>query len=332
MSETGPTLRAAPGGPAPIADRLRVQSGVISRAQVHLGGGAVWDIRRRLRRREWVRVLPGVYLDHTGVPTWVQRGWAGVLYLWPAALAGESAVRAVLGPAWRRYDDEGPIEIAVARDRHIQVPTGYRVRRTTRLEQRVVWNAGPPRMRLEEAAVDVASRQPHEFEAIAVLADICHSRRTTPARVRDAWALHPRLRRRVWLGRILDDIAEGTCSVLEHGYLTRIERAHGLPRGHRQAPLEAGRGSEYQDVAYLRHGLVVELDGRLFHDTARARDVDLDRDLDAAALGGRLTVRLGWGQVFDRPCRTTERLVRLLRARGWDAMPTPCGPTCLLRP
>jgi hypothetical protein len=91
MTEAGRVPRSPPGGPDPIADRLLVQSGVISRAQVHLAGEAVWDIRRRLRRREWVRVLPGVYLDHTGVPTWVQRGWAGVLYLWPAALAGESA-------------------------------------------------------------------------------------------------------------------------------------------------------------------------------------------------------------------------------------------------
>src|SRR4029077_2539782 len=191
--------------------------------------------------------------------------------------------------------------------RHLRAPAGYRVRRTTDFGQRVLWSAGPPRVRLEEAALDVAARQAGEFEAIAVLADICHSRRTTVARVRSAWAGRSRLRRRAWLGEILGDLAEGTCSVLEHGYLTRIERAHGLPRGRRQALLDAGRGTEFQDVVYPRQHLHVELDGRLFHDTARACDVDLDRDLDAAALVGGLTVRLGWGQVFDRPCRTTER-------------------------
>jgi hypothetical protein len=153
-----------------------------------------------------------------------------------AALAGQSAVRAVLGPGWRGYDDRGPIEIAVARDRRVGAPPGYRVRRTSDFGQRVLWNAAPPRVRLEEAAVDVVARQTREFEAIAVLADICHSRRTTAARVRDAWAQRSRLRRRVWLGEILDDIARGTCSVLEHGYLTRIERSHGLPHDRRQAP------------------------------------------------------------------------------------------------
>jgi predicted methyltransferase len=50
----------------------------------------------------------------------------------------------------------------------------------------------------------------------------------------------------------------------------------------------------YRDVVYAEFEQVVELDGRLFHDSADARDADLDRDLDAAVerLG---TVRLGWG-------------------------------------
>jgi very-short-patch-repair endonuclease len=327
--------RAFPDGPSAadaIGGLLLGQAGVISRAQAHACGEAVWDVRRRLRRREWVRLLDGIYLDHTGEPTWLQRSWAGVLYLWPAALAADAAVRAVLGPGWRRHDDREPIEIAVDRDRHVRAPVGYRVRRTTSFDERVLWNARPPRIRLEDAAVDLAARQPGEFEAIAVLAEICHSRRTTAARVRDAWAARTRLRRRIWLGQVLDDIAEGTCSVLEHGYLTRVERAHGLPSGTRQTPQDVGRGPEFYDVTYARQHLIVELDGRLFHDSARARDVDLDRDLDAASLAGGLTVRLGWGQVFDRPCRTTQRLVVLLRNRGWRGTPVHCGPTCPVRP
>jgi very-short-patch-repair endonuclease len=297
---------------------------------VYAAGEAVWDPGRRLRRREWVRPLDGVHLDHTGEPTWLQRSWAGVLRLWPAALAGESAVRAALGPGRRRHDDHGPIQLAVARDRHVHTPTGYRVRRYSGLADRVGRNAGPPRIRLEHAAPDVAARQPGEFETIAVLADICHRRRTTVARVRDAWSRRARLPRRAWLGEILDDIAEGTCSVLEHGYLTRVERAHGLPHGTRQVARQADRGQQLRDVVYRRQALVVELDGRLFHDTARARDADQDRDLDEAALAGGLTVRLGWGQVFDRPCRTTRRLAPLLRSRGGAGTPVRCGPACPL--
>ena len=83
----------------------------------------------------------------------------------------------------------------------------------------------------------------------------------------------------------------------------------------------------YRDVSYPAYDQVVELDGRLFHDSALDRDADLDRDLDAAVdrLG---TVRLGWGQVFGRPCRTAARVALLLQYRGWPGSPTPCGPEC----
>jgi len=132
------------------------------------------------------------------------------------------------------------------------------------------------------------------------------------------------------LHEVLQDIADGTCSVLERGYLARVELAHGLPPGRRQAPGRTARGRVYRDVDHDRFGLVVELDGRLFHETAAQRDLDLDRDLEAA-LDHRLTVRLGWGQVFDRPCRTAGRLETLLRRRGWEGSAVRCGPGCRLR-
>lgn len=61
--------------------------------------------------------------------------------------------------------------------------------------------------------------------------------------------------------------------------------------------------------------MVVELDGRLFHDAATGRDRDLERDLDTAT-DGRSTVRLGWGQVFERPCTTAAKVGRLLQLAG----------------
>ena len=72
---------------------------------------------------------------------------------------------------------------------------------------------------------------------------------------------------------------------------------------------------------------LVELDGRLFHDTARQRDADLERDLDAA-VEGMGTVRLGWGQVFDRACDTAGKVAALHRARGWTGSARRCGPDC----
>lgn len=308
---------------------LNEQHGVISRRQVQELGGTPGDIERRLRRREWVRLLPGGFVNHTGEPTWVQRAWAGVLYLWPAALAHRSALRAAAGPGWRRHDDSGPIQILVARDRHVAGPAGYSVKRVASFEEKVQWNLAPPRMRLEEALIDVAAAEESEYAAIAVLADACQARRTTAARLARTLRARPRLPRRRWMLNLLKDIADGTCSALEQGYVTKVERSHGLPSAHRQARERTDGGTVYRDACYEAFGLLIELDGRLFHDSARQRDRDLDRDL-VAAVDGRTTVRLGWGQVFERPCRTAGRVAALLQQRGWTGPPRTCGPACAI--
>ena len=69
--------------------------------------------------------------------------------------------------------------------------------------------------------------------------------------------------------------------MLEHGYLTLVERPHGLPAGRRQVR-DSRHGPLYRDVVYGELDQVVELDGRMWHDSAEQHDADLDRDLDAA--------------------------------------------------
>ena len=81
---------------------------------------------------------------------------------------------------------------------------------------------------------------------------------------------------------LLTDIAAGTCSVLEHAYLDRVERPHRLARASRQVSVAMPGGSILRDVEYDELDLVVELDGRLFHDEAEQHDRDLERDLDTA--------------------------------------------------
>ncbi|WP_036420350.1 type IV toxin-antitoxin system AbiEi family antitoxin domain-containing protein [Mycobacterium sp. 360MFTsu5.1] len=301
---------------AEIAEVLGRQAGVIARRQVLEAGRHDPYIRRMLRRNEWARIHDGVYVNHTGPPTWQQRAWAAVLYAAPAALCLESAM-------WR----EGPlIHVAVDVNRTVLVePDGVRIHHLAQLDQRALWHVGPPRVRYEEAALDVACRTT-EFEAIAVLADACQSRRTTAQRLLAALDGRARIPRRRWLRAVLVDIADGTCSVLEHGYLNRVERAHGLPRATRQARSRSSAGVRYRDIEYGQR-LVVELDGRLFHDSAAARNNDFERDLDAA-VDGRLTVRLSYQQVFDRPCQTAGKIAQILKQRGVEVYGHPCGPAC----
>jgi hypothetical protein len=189
------------------------------------------------------------------------------------------------------------------------------------LEERVQWNLGPPRVRYDGALIDVAADAPSDLDAVAALADACGSRRTTAARLLRTLEQRQRLRRRTWIEGVLDDVAQGTCSVLERGFLDLVERPHGLPAGRRQASHRHAGSTVYRDVDY--DGLVVELDGRLFHDSTRARDLDRERDLDAA-VGGAETIRLGYGQVFERGCSTAAKLGAVLQRRGWSGQTHSC--------
>jgi len=304
-----------------VARLLDLQSGVVSRGQALQAGLRDHDVRRMLRRREWSVVHPGVYVHHTGPRTWQQRAWAAVLSVEPAALGHQSAIAAA-----KKDEPGGPMHVVVDRNRAVRAPEGVVLHRLTAWESRVLQNTSPPRQRLEEAVLDVASTADRELDVVATLADAVGSRRTTAQRLRTALDGRTRIRRRSFLESLLDDVAAGTCSTLEHAYLDRVERAHGLPSGDRQVHSSV-KGTVYRDVDYVRYLFLVELDGRIGHSSTADRDRDLDRDLDAAVELERLTVRLGWGQVYERACVTAPKLGKVLAARGWTGQTIRC-PCC----
>jgi hypothetical protein len=313
--------------PAELAERLVLQSGVVSRGQALTSGLKQHDIRRLVRRREWAQVHPGIYVDHTGSPTWIQRAWAAVLYAWPAALAHESALRAADGPGHRRGEDrETVIHVVIDHGRTVTAPADVRVHRCRHANRRVLWNLGPPRLRYEEAVLDVALDASDDLTSLGILAAAIQARSTTADRLIGCLQSRARVPRRDWFLAVLRDLAEGTCSVLEHEFLVRVERPHGLPRAARQQRATATMGIVYRDVTYAG-ALVIELDGRLFHDSAGQRDRDFERDLDAA-VDALETIRLSWGQVHSRSCVTAARLAVVLRRRGWRGAPVSCGPGC----
>lgn len=302
----------------------RDQAGVLARRQLREHGWTDADIRRAVRRRELTPVHRGVYVDHTGPLTWEQRAWAAVLFAWPAALCDVSALRAFEGVPSTRNEDQ--LHVAVDRSRTVVAPPGVVVHCRVDLDAQVAWHLGPPRLRYEEAVVDVAARQVRRLDAVAVLADAVGSRRTTATRLVSAIASRGRMRRRAWLLDVLRDIDTGTWSVLEHGYLTRVERPHRLPTGFRQVRHVGASGARYHDVE-LPGLAVIELDGRRFHSGSRQRDRDLERDLDTA-VEATPTLRLGYGQVFDRPCQTARKVGAVLGHLGWEGVVASCGTGC----
>jgi hypothetical protein len=310
---------------AEIQELLRTQEGVISRRQVLAAGSNDVEIERRLRRREWARIHPGVYVEHTGPPTWSQLAWAAVLYHWPAALAGDTALAA---QRVRGYEQRtgSPIEVSVDRDRRVVRRLGIVVRQHARFESLCQMQLDPPRQRLEHALLGVASRKRALDRSVGVLADAVQQGRTTPRRLIEALDERPRLRHRALLRMVLVDVQSGVHSVLEHRYLVDVERAHGLPTGKRQRRTQLDGFITFRDVDYVDHGLTVELDGRIGHTEVEDQWSDLERDVSTITAGD-VTLRGGWVHVLD-PCRLAVAVARVLVSLGWSGWITPCSPDC----
>lgn len=306
-----------------LAPLLTMQSGVVRRTQLLEIGFADHDIARMLRRKEIARVHDGVYVDHTGPLTWDQRSWAAVLACWPSVLRGASAQRSSDLSRRDGPDDHRPIEVLVDASRNLRAPRGIDVRRSRQLGEQADWSLLPPRQRPAHWVLELAAEAPAELDAVAVIADAVGAGRVHPDDLRVALDARSRCGRRRFLGGVIGDAAAGTCSVLEHGFLHRVERAHGLPASRRQVR-DSIKGTVYRDVEYPLFATIVELDGRLHHSGVRNRDRDLERDLDAAA-SDRLTIRLGWGQVFGAECRTAVRLGAVLASHGWAGVVRPCA-------
>lgn len=216
--------------------------------------------------------------------------------------------------------------MAVDHRRRVTSIDGVKVHRVVGLDALVHPAKSPPVMRLEHAVLDVAASARSNESAVAVLADACQRRRTTAQRLLDELDARPKLRRRRFLLTLLRDVATGVFSALEHRYVNRVERPHGLPTSTRQRRFRPEGTSFYRDAEYLGYSTVVELDGRLGHEFSEERWDDLDRDIQST-LNGDITLRLGWRHV-EQSCRSAAAVARLLRARGWTGSLRRCGPDC----
>jgi hypothetical protein len=110
---------------------------------------------------------------------------------------------------------EGPVHVAIDLRRTVIAPPGVIVHRMSSLGDRVRWNASPPTVRPEHAALDVAGEQPDIAAMFRVFADAVQSRRTTAVRLREAVDSRPRVARRRLVIDLLSDLADGACSVQE---------------------------------------------------------------------------------------------------------------------
>ncbi|MFZ0529608.1 MAG: DUF559 domain-containing protein, partial [Propionicimonas sp.] len=117
-------------------------------------------------------------------------------------------------------------------------------------------------------------------------------------------------------------VAAGVDSPLELRYLRDVERAHGLPRAaRRERPAHRFRS----DAWYREYGVIVELDGALYH-RGLARSTDMTRD-NLHRLNGLITLRFAWTHVVGDPCGVARQVAAALSLNRWPGPLHSC-PRC----
>lgn len=295
---------------------IRGQSGLVTRTQALEAGLTDHTISWRLASGRWVTVHPGVYLTEPGRGDWEMQAVAALLHLGPgAALHRRSAAF-----AWGLVRSPGPsIQAIVPATRRGGTRAGVVVTRSRHTSERTDPTAWPHRIRLEHTIFDLASDSTPE-RAVALMASACQKGLTNEQRLRETLTCRPRQPHGALLREPLEIVGDGAESVAEVRYVRDVERAHGLPPGHRQAPMP-GHGRRDNDYPQLT--TVVEVDGRIGHEgwVGRSRDGRRDR---AAAVEGKLTVRAFWVDVALAPCELAADLGTIFVQRGWEGVATSC--------
>jgi hypothetical protein len=311
---------------------LELQHGIIARWQAAEAGLDLHAIDSQLRRSHWQALYRGIYATFTGEPTRIAVLWAAVLHAGPGAVLSHYSAAELD----RLIDRPVPaIHVMISGARRLAKLPIIRadraplvvVHHSARLAQARHPTRLPPRTRIDETTVDLSQAATNLDEALSWLIRACSRRLVTAELLLTAIQMRPKLRWRTELTGALTDVGDGVHSVLELRYVRGVERAHGLPQAARQAVSRLGRRTRYLDNQYRAFGVAVELDGQAAH-PAEARWRDIHRD-NASAGSGIVTLRYGWADITEHPCRVAAEVASVLQLRGWTGRLRPCGPQCV---
>jgi predicted transcriptional regulator of viral defense system len=296
----------ARGLEAAIAVLAARQHGVVARAQLVAAGLGVDAIDHRLRNRRLLSVHRGVYaVGHKKISG---HGWymAAVLAAGPGAVLSYRSA----GDLWGvRRTSRRRVDVTTPR----RVPSRWEIEthyaplpddETTVIKGIPVTTV--PRTLFDLAAVVdrlALERAMEQAEA---------QRLTDPLTLDDLLQRYPARRGTRKLAVALELGRKGiTRSKLEERFQALLDEAV-LPRPELNAPIELNGRRFEADCLWRKQRLIVELDGRAWHDTRQAFERDRERDRLLQASGWRV-VRITWRQLRDDPQAVARDLRRLLR-------------------
>lgn len=330
MAATGAALHAGimrVDIPRTSRDLAECQSGVIGRQQALRAGLRLDVIDGLLRTGRWQQLQRGVYATFSGEPSRDAQLWAVVLRAGPGAILSHQTAAALFGLT---TDVGEPVHVILPHHRHPRRIPGVIVHRPDRAGVVRHPVLCPPRTRVEDTVLDLATIARTPYDAFGWVFRATGQQLTTAERLRATLIVRPKVRWRVQLSQCLNDMADGVSSNLEQRYVRAVERPHGLPAALRQVRIVRDGRARYLDNLYRAQLVCVELDGRAAHPPGE-RWRDYRRD-NAGATDGIITLRYGWSDVTGQPCQVAAQVAAVLTQRGWPGRPSRCGRACALRP
>jgi hypothetical protein len=308
---------------AALAAALRAQENVISRRQALACGMTRDAVAHRVRPGgPWRRLIPGVYLAQTGVPTTPQKEMAALLHAGDgSALTGLAALYG-LGLATsepRRFDVLVPAARRPASVAFITVHRTTLMPRVTREGRR--WYALPPR-----ALADAARFTTDLGEVRALIAGAVQRGDCPLAALARELGEGP-ARNSARLRQVLAEVADGVRSVAEAEFRRLIKRA-GLPTPMFNARLFAASGTfiATPDAWWPEAGVAAEVDSRQWHLSPAHWERTLRRHAEMSS-HGILVLHFTPSQIRANPATVVAAIADTLRVgRARPALPVSARP------
>lgn len=311
---------------------MSIQAGIVDRVQARRLGFSDRQIAHRLSSGRWQRVYGGVYATFSGSISRNARLWAAVRWAGSDAMLSYETAAEVQGIIDRPHGNTIHITVPLhRRPAQLHAVRGITIHRSGQSQPQLSGPFQLPRTRIEDTVLDLASTAPSFDRAYGWISGAVSRQLVPVSALRTALAERRKMRWRTWLTDALADAGDGVNSSLERRYLTDVERAHGLPASQHQARRQFGRQAHYRDIWYSSYGVVVEVDGPMYHQNERVQ-LDKDRDNRNLARDDVRTFRFGPVAVTERACETAVMVAATLRRNGWAAFPRPCRrPGCAVR-
>ena len=293
---------------AELADK---QLGVLSFGQMRELGWSRHRIESEIRLDRWTQVAPRVVVLQNAPLTRWQALWVGVLHAAPHGVLTHATACTEAG--LRFVTDDALVHVLTAKSDDVSPLPGFRFHETRRPFQE--WRQpgiGPPRLRIEQAALLTAERDDHVRRGIGLLAASVQQGLTTADRLLEVSAGIRKLRHGAVLRAALGDIAGGAQSFAEID-VGRLGREAGLRAPDRQSVrLDKQGRRRYLDCEwFLPDGRVVvlEIDGSFHMRTEHWwRDMRRERGV---VISGRAVLRCSSVEIRLEPQAIIADLVAI---------------------